>query len=623
MHCFLDNSLPAGLPCMQMEKRREYTTASPKNSLQWRMLGACILCTAAVLGIVIGLSLGVFNRLALRTTVQASSWTLQLAMENMESVVGDIIDLANWSAANNRILAFVTATGDEDVRRQQLEATRLVQDRMNSSKTGNYINKLIISSTNGSFIEQGTSAGMPGDVEASRSMPFFQEKLKAPRVSPDLLYEEKFPFATLGLALPVVKRIYSGIGSQHEGWVYISINNQVIANSLERFDFVTGSQLYIKVGESFWEITRQQTLLPADHPEDLSRLHIQTLGKARFAEYPGDGEKRTVVLHTSSQLEWTLVEVFENREVVAQRSDYIVLILLVSAGILCLSLVIVSMMNRMVNRPIKRIINQLDMIASGDFTPNPLIESDNEIGRIGIDINRMSRQLGKLMEDRVETEKQQKNLELKMLQTQINPHFLYNTLNSIKWMADIQKAKGISAMVSSLAILLKNIAKGTDEIIPLQEELALLDEYINIERHCSGDLYDIHYQFEDEALKQCRIIKFTLQPVVENAIFHGLAPRGTGGSIIVDVRRTPEGSLRISIEDDGVGMSAEQVDMALTSNRANSRSFNKIGLKNVDERIKLTFGLSYGLTVDSKLGYGTLVEIILPLVMDKGDDSNA
>ena len=124
--------------------------------------------------------------------------------------------------------------------------------------------------------------------------------------------------------------------------------------------------------------------------------------------------------------------------------------------------------SRQLGRPIKRLVSHLNLVAQGNFTPDPSIESRDEIGTIGRQINQMSSQINDLMETRIQGEKEKKNLEIKMLQAQINPHFLYNTLDSIRWIATMQKNSGIVQMVTSLSSLLRNMAKGFNEKVTLK-----------------------------------------------------------------------------------------------------------------------------------------------------------
>lgn len=183
------------------------------------------------------------------------------------------------------------------------------------------------------------------------------------------------------------------------------------------------------------------------------------------------------------------------------------------------------------------------------------------MGDIGRGINGLSRSVCTLMEKRLEDERQKKDLEYRMLQNQINPHFLYNTLNSIKWMATIQHATGIAEMTISLSRLLKSVSKRNERLVPLQEEFALLNDYFTIQQYRYGGTITLDVIWiEDERLCQdCMIPRFTLQPLVENAIFHGIEPKGCAGSIELTIKTDKEtGDVLILLTDDGVGMSDEQ-----------------------------------------------------------------
>ena len=195
-----------------------------------------------------------------------------------------------------------------------------------------------------------------------------------------------------------------------------------------------------------------------------------------------------------------------------------------------------------------------------------------------------------------------------LLQSQVNPHFLYNTLNSVYWMAVVQKNTGIEKMVKSLVNLLKNISKGVSDKIPLSEELALLDDYVSIQSIRYMGAFEYRCRVPEELL-QYRIIKFTLQPLVENAIFHGVAPKGSFGVITVDAFEEAD-FLVLTITDDGVGMTQERAAALLASGeRVAQGSMTGIGLGNVNRRLKLAYGKGAGLAIESVPGEYTKVSV--------------
>ena len=205
-----------------------------------------------------------------------------------------------------------------------------------------------------------------------------------------------------------------------------------------------------------------------------------------------------------------------------------------------------------------------------------------------------------------------------MLQSQINPHFLYNTLNSIKWMATIQGATGISEMTTSLSRLLKDISKGTSNLISIQHELDLIKDYFTIQQYRYGGTITMDISIDDENLVNQNILKFTLQPIVENAIFHGIEPKGTTGKIEIHIYQEPNQNIRIDVTDDGVGMSEEQIPKLLADESLRTSDFFKeIGISNVHKRLQYEFGMDYGLSVISEKGKFTTISILLPFKESK------
>ena len=290
---------------------------------------------------------------------------------------------------------------------------------------------------------------------------------------------------------------------------------------------------------------------------------------------------------------------------------YVLLILIAStmtAGIL-----IIWLLTRRITKPIQILTRHIRKISeTNDFSSNPQIEaSQDEIGEIGKSINQMTSHIQALLEEREAIYEQKKNVEINLLQSQINPHFLYNTLDSIRWMAAIQGSKNIEQLTGALEHLLRNVAKGIGGKITLREELALVEDYVHIQKVRYVEIFDYFCEVPEELL-DCLIIKFTLQPIVENAILHGIEPTGEFGEIRICAREQ-EGDLFISIEDNGTGMSEQELqDLIASLSGPVKNSMSGIGVSNVDARLKLNYGSSYGLTYESTPGKFTRVTIHIP-----------
>ncbi len=219
----------------------------------------------------------------------------------------------------------------------------------------------------------------------------------------------------------------------------------------------------------------------------------------------------------------------------------------------------------------------------------------------------------KILLKRIEREHQEKcDAELRALQSQINPHFLYNTLNSIKWMATLQKAPGIAEMTTSLSRLMKNVSKADEPIISLEDELALLDDYFVIQKYRYGGTLILQNTIDSRFLS-LGIPRFTLQPLVENAIFHGIEPKGGAGTVLLEAYEENSQTVCLIIRDDGVGMDQRTIDAVFAAASFPAKGmFREIGIRNVAKRIEYTYGAEYGLSIESVVGLYTKAIIRLP-----------
>lgn len=239
------------------------------------------------------------------------------------------------------------------------------------------------------------------------------------------------------------------------------------------------------------------------------------------------------------------------------------------------------------------------------------VERDNdEITELVRSYNRMLRMTRNSITEVYETKLEKKETELLLLQAQINPHFLYNTLDSINWMANKRKAYDISKMTRLLANFFRQSLNKGENIILLRDEFTHVQTYLEIIQMRYEEEIEVHYELEESILSQ-RTVKFILQPIVENAVVHGLMERDVaGGLLFIGGRRKGE-KIVISIQDNGVGIEPEKLSLLLNKEK-HFEGKGGYGLKNVDARIKLSYGEEYGLVIQSARGKGTLVEVWLP-----------
>ena len=263
--------------------------------------------------------------------------------------------------------------------------------------------------------------------------------------------------------------------------------------------------------------------------------------------------------------------------------------------------------------PIGRLCEVTRKAAGGDFTVRAKEDNSAELSVLNSSFNSMIEKIGNLVEDiRVE----QLNLratELKLLQAQINPHFLYNTLDTIIWLAEAGKKDDVVMMVTTLSDFFRTtLSKGRD-YISVREEEAHIRSYLQIQQFRYRDILEYSIDIPEE-LYGCQVLKLTLQPVVENALYHGIKSKRGMGHIAVKGRRLGN-LLLLTVEDDGMGMTEERLEAVRRglSKETDSGDGDGFGLYNIQQRIKLYYGQEYGMEIDSQYGKGTRVEITIPV----------
>lgn len=604
-----------------------------------------IASTAGAISIIAAITIAVcfwvFQSFLRRNQIQSAEYNLQVASRNVSENLENILYFSTWCYSNADIIRYLEAFQNQvkmpsiSSDKAYLRATalnsyeRLKEEYHNTHSCHRYITRTLISPANRrnylqiSDTSSSSSSTIADDIYQCS---FFQSLLENDHYRwigfiPD-------PLTGKQQILPIVRPIYNQYNSQIIGWCYLSVSSRIILDYLDDFPLMPDSSLFVQIGNISYQYKNDQfieTALPFSVSSPIQDATLSPKSKAEKIRLE-DGSKRTMVTCPLNQYDWSISYILSETDFHKQRQVYWLIILGISCVIACLGFGLYLLLDRAINYPVKKIQAKISLISRGDFSREPSIEWEDEFGAIGKGINNMAENVMSLMERRVEDEKQKKDLEYQILQSQINPHFLYNTLNSIKWMATIQNATGIAEMTTALARLLKNVSKGTSTQIPLKEELELAEDYFLIQQYRYGGSISIEYVIASEDLYLCLIHRFTLQPIIENALFHGIEPKGCAGKILVDVVSLESSRLgkiiRISITDNGIGMSPEMIQNVLYGDGYSSSTFFKhVGIQNVNKRIQYTYGEDYGITIESKLGEYTTMTITLPYQTAEGNEN--
>lgn len=309
--------------------------------------------------------------------------------------------------------------------------------------------------------------------------------------------------------------------------------------------------------------------------------------------------------------------------------------------ICCLIAMLISLrLSYSISKPLRNLSAMMGKVGEGDFSVFINDDSGDEVGNLSRHFNKMVAEVQKLIKEVYREQYLKQKAELKSLRMQINPHFLYNTLESINWMARIKKVPEIGEMVKALGDLMRVSISG-DDFITLEDELKNVANYLKIQKFRYGNRFESHINM-DECLRKVKIPKLTLQPIVENAIVHGLEGKIENGCINI-ICSISGNNIKIVVSDDGIGMPEDVTAMlnslfqpqhreagkddetaASLDVRSDAESIGEkhthIGLINVDRRIKLYYGQEYGIFVTSDLGSGTSVSVTFPMKQSCDDN---
>lgn len=326
--------------------------------------------------------------------------------------------------------------------------------------------------------------------------------------------------------------------------------------------------------------------------------------------YFNTGDK-IYTISKSDKTGWTVVGAANTSELLKNNKQAQMMYLLVAAVLLLGVILISSIIAREITRPIRQLRDSMSMVEEGQFDKaNVAVTAKNEIGSLSKSFNVMTERIHTLMEQNVYEQKQKRKNEMKALQAQINPHFLYNTLDSIIWMSEAGQNEEVVLMTSALAKLLRQSISNDREQVTVAEEIEYVRSYLTIQKMRYKDKLEYSIEVSPE-INHIMIIKFALQPLVENAIYHGLKYKETKGNL--NIRGYERGDKAyITIADDGVGMDEDVLEHIFDETMKEHKS-NGVGVPNVQKRLQLYYGPEYGISYISRKGVGTVATVTVPL----------
>ena len=531
----------------------------------------------------------VANSYALVNTGQNNSFSLSLLSEEIENNLDNVKALVTRVSIDNELKNYLKYNeADLDSYYDSFESMIL------SSPAYSVIDRFIVSDrTYSRFLQTGGTALSSG--RALRQDYFLNE---ISHIESEMNFSGIFfsdlayrSYQVIGILMPIID--YNS--ALTIGYVYASVNIDALLKNLYSYQELNNADLFIRFSGTNYEIKDGALYATSSQP----KLEIEPILRNETSKVFKSNTGRYILSIENEKNNFAVTLVFDSPSLIGSSSTapLLFLAILIGSAIILITVILSIYLDKAIYIPVKKLSKRIEKIQESDFSLDDTINTNDEFGIIGRGINKLSSEVTDLMERRLEDERKKLELEYRMLSSQINPHFLYNTFNSIKWMAKIQKADGISEMITSLSRIMKNISKRDATQVTLKEELSFLDDYFIIMKYRYGNTIS-YYSHIDESCEGIMLPRFCLQPLVENAIFHGIEPKGTGSVAIIAGEFASH--YTIMVADNGVGFNTAK------TSQSGDGMFKNIGLENIRQRLRHTYGDDASFEISSTEGIGTV-----------------
>nr|WP_276562757.1 sensor histidine kinase [Paenibacillus anseongense] len=551
---------------------------------------------------------------------------IEQTRQKIDTVFNDLEVSTNIVVNNKKIQEFTIA--DDDYKRA-FDIGAYVIDLMEYMRSFNsYVNGIVINDSEGRRIYSLATSN--GDIFFSNQYAEFINSYKLDSESvekgmyTDILKDEKTGSEYFFYIAPIIEAIGGVRFSQQTGYCSVMVNTDRLQELVKNTDLTPNSTLYL--------LNSRNEVIASNNTNFRGILFKDILSVDRDSLTNGvktniNGEDVIVQEKDLEQADgWRIVSIIPVHELTTDMNAIKNVSIIAGVGII-LSLIILGyfFLNNL-TRPVMGLVADMKKIGKRDMGFRIKVRSTNEVGVLAYDINSMIDQMEEMASNILntqarlyESEISKKQVEFSALQSQINPHFLYNTLNCISSIGLEYGSKEIAQITSSMSKIFRYSIK-EDELVQISEEIQCVQAYMNIIsiRYENKFMMKVHV---DDKIMQMKTPKMILQPIIENSVYHGLERRDAGGSLYVNGQIDANGDICFQITDSGIGISHDELavikaklSMDYSERVKNSPDGKSIGLSNINNRIKLMFGEGYGVDIESQLGRGTTVMVKIPSI---------
>lgn len=400
------------------------------------------------------------------------------------------------------------------------------------------------------------------------------------------------------------------------GYVMIDVKNASFSSIYKPSESIDDEQFYLLDKQGYLVTSIPSTTAPTADI-DFAELNQTLKGDSGFLNFSWRERQSILSYYTSDDAEFKLLSIIPLKT--AEQKDNLIFNLtwnLALIGII-ISGWIAYYLSKTITAPLYKLMFLMKEVETGNLNIRFSSKYNDDIGVFGLRFNRMLSRLKSLVQDSYEKQLRLQESELKALRAQINPHFLYNTLETINWLARLNGASDISKIVVSLGDIMRYSIKRGNNMVSVREDIKQLKNYLTIQEFRYSDKFTSTLDVDETILDEL-IPALIIQPLVENAIIHGMESKAEEGNIYIRIRGEVSG-IQIVIEDDGVGVDSETLALISTENGENS-SFDTIGIgiENVRRRLYLSYGENFSWSLSTVSGKGTKIEIFIPYQAKEG-----
>lgn len=571
------------------------------KSLQGKInLSLLLIVAIAVISFML-ISLQQSKKVIRETSVEYTAQLLKMVNENIDSYIGNMENIAQIVTGDSDVSSYLFSEGTVDA----LFGTRVEQEFKTLMESRKDIYNIGIIGENHRYLinDKETVMNPYANLEGQE---WYQmalaggESLTSSHVQN--VVQNEYPWV-----VTLSKGILGPKDSGKRGVLFVDLNYSSIRNLCENLNLGTKGYVFIldAQGNLIYH-PKQQLIYSGFWEEEFDKVQEIKNGTV----YSKD-KQRMYTVTRSDVTGWSVVGVTDEKEMLASLEKIKVLYYLMAVALIGVAMMLSVTLMDVITKPLFNLRETMKRVENGELDveiKEP--DSADEIADLVQSFKRMLAEIRQLIDRNVREQREKRKSELNALQAQINPHFLYNTLDSIIWMAEDGNTKDVVLMTSSLARLLRRSISNKNEIVTLREEVEYTQSYLVIQKMRYKD--KLEYAFDlDERVLGIEIVKLLIQPLVENAIYHGLKYKEDGkGMLAVSVAKEQD-DIVIRVMDNGVGMTKEQLDH-IFDERVIDHKRNGVGVLNVHRRIQLHYGPEYGLSFESQEGLGTTATIRIP-----------